>query len=181
VLAAAAVSALASCAHYPKTAQLPPQKPAARYGFEQIPAPAADDDLLVCVTFSGGGTRAAAFAYGVLLKLRDTPIVRGKDGRHETLLDEVDCISSVSGGSFTAAYYALFGARIFQDYRRVFLDRDIEGLHRYDPAFDAFRGASPQPGRLALALFKRRAVLPKRHRHDRAVLVVHEHVAPLEP
>ena len=109
------------------TAPLPPQKPATRYAFEQIPAPAADDDLFVCLTFSGGGTRAAAFSYGVLQKLRDTPIVRAKDGRHETLLDEVDCISSVSGGSFTAAYYALFGARIFQDYRSVFLDRDVEG------------------------------------------------------
>ena len=113
--------------HYPLTAPLPPQKPAARYAFEQIPAPAADDDLFVCLTFSGGGTRAAAFSYGVLQKLRDTPIVRAKDGRHETLLDEVDCISSVSGGSFTAAYYALFGARIFQDYRSVFLDRNVEG------------------------------------------------------
>jgi len=103
------------------TAPLPPQKPAARYAFEQIPASAADDDLFVCLTFSGGGTRAAAFSYGVLQKLRDTAIVRAKDGRHESLLDEVDCISSVSGGSFTAAYYALFGARIFQDYRKEFL------------------------------------------------------------
>ena len=122
-----AISGLTGCAHYPMTAALPPQKPAARYAFEQIPSTAADDDLFVCLTFSGGGTRAAAFSYGVLQKLRDTSIVRAKDGRHETLLDEVDCISSVSGGSFTAAYYALFGARIFQDYRSIFLDRNVEG------------------------------------------------------
>ncbi len=118
---------MAGCAHYPTTAPLPAQKPAVRYAFEQIPAPTADDDLFVCLTFSGGGTRAAAFSYGVLQKLRDTPIVRAKDGRHETLLDDVDCISSVSGGSFTAAYYALFGPAIFQDYRKTFLDRNVEG------------------------------------------------------
>lgn len=123
---AVAVAALA-CAHYPATAPLPPQKLAVRYGFEQIPAAAIDDDLFVCLTFSGGGTRAAAFSYGVLLKLRDTPIVRPKDGHAESLLDDVDCISSVSGGSFTAAYYALFGPRIFQDFRQVFLDRNVEG------------------------------------------------------
>jgi len=126
-LAAATAAVAVGCAHFPATAPLPSQKPAARYAFEQIPAPAVDDDLFVCLTFSGGGTRAAAFSYGVLQKLRDTPIVRVKDGRHETLLDEVDCISSVSGGSFTAAYYALFGARIFQDYRGIFLDRNVEG------------------------------------------------------
>ena len=124
VLAAATIGA---CAHYPATAPLPPQKPPVRYAFEQIPAAEVEDDLFVCLAFSGGGTRAAALSYGVLQKLRDTPIVRPRDGRHESLLDEVDCISSVSGGSFTAAYYALFGARIFQDYRAAFLDRDIQG------------------------------------------------------
>jgi predicted acylesterase/phospholipase RssA len=126
-LAVTAVATIGACAHYPATAPLPAQKPPSRYAFEQIPAADVDDDLFVCLTFSGGGTRAAAFSYGVLLKLRDTPIVRPKDGRHESLLDEVDCISSVSGGSFTAAYYALFGARIFQDYRAAVLDRDIQG------------------------------------------------------
>ena len=42
------------------------------------------------------------------------------------LLDEVDCVSSISGGSFTAAYYGLFGERIFQDYRARFLEVDVE-------------------------------------------------------
>jgi predicted acylesterase/phospholipase RssA len=104
----------------------PAQAPPVRYTFDQLAATDSDDDLFICLTFSGGGTRAAALAYGVLQKLRDTAIVRPKDGRHEALLDDVDCISSVSGGSFTAAYYALFGPRIFQDYRKTFLDRDVE-------------------------------------------------------
>lgn len=148
-----AVAVVAGCAHYPLTEPLPPQKPAARYAFEQIPAPDTDDDLFVCLTFSGGGTRAAAFSYGVLQKLRDTSIVRAKDGRHETLLDEVDCISSVSGGSFTAAYYALFGARIFQDYRSVFLDRDVEGELFWKAAnpFNWPRLLSPYFSRIDLA------------------------------
>jgi predicted acylesterase/phospholipase RssA len=126
----ALAAAGAGCAHYPVTTPLTvaPGAPAAppRYVFDQLAAADGDDDLFVCLTFSGGGTRAAAFAYGVLQKLRDTAIVRPKDGRPESLLDEVDCISSVSGGSFTAGYYALYGPRIFQDFRGRFLERDVE-------------------------------------------------------
>ena len=53
-------------------------------------------ETFVVLVFSGGGTRSAAFAYGVLEKLRDTPITI--NGRSRRLLDEVDVISSVSGG-----------------------------------------------------------------------------------
>jgi NTE family protein len=84
-----------------------------------------DDDLLVMLTFSGGGTRAAAFSYGVLEALRDTEIsIRG---RKKCMLDEVDWISGVSGGSFTAAYYGLFGDRIFEDFESRFLKKNIQG------------------------------------------------------
>ena len=77
------------------------------------------------VTFSGGGTRAAALAYGVLKGLRDTTInIEGKSVR---MLDEVDYISSVSGGSFTTAYYGLYRDRIFEDFEEDFLLRDVEG------------------------------------------------------
>ncbi len=81
--------------------------------------------LFFFLTFSGGGTRAAAMAYGVLQELRDTPIVL--DGKQERLLDKVTHISSVSGGSFTAAYYGLHGDRIFETFEREFLRNDIEG------------------------------------------------------
>ena len=76
------------------------------------------------LAFSGGGTRAAAFAYGVLEGLRDTPVV--VRGKRERLLDEVDSISGVSGGSFPAAYYGLFGDRIFEDFEERFLNRNVQ-------------------------------------------------------
>jgi NTE family protein len=81
-------------------------------------------DVLLVLAFSGGGTRAAALSYGVLQELRDTRVVvRGVERR---LLDEVDLITSVSGGSFTSAYYALYGDRIFADYEPRFLRRNIQ-------------------------------------------------------
>jgi len=81
-------------------------------------------EIALALAFSGGGTRAAALAYGVLLELRDTTITI--DGRRVRLLDEVDTISSVSGGSFTAAYYGLYGDRIFDDFEDRFLRRNVQ-------------------------------------------------------
>jgi predicted acylesterase/phospholipase RssA len=109
------------------------------------------DSLFVCLLFSGGGTRAAAFAYGVLSKLKQTSIVW--NGKSKSLLDEVDCISGISGGSFTAAYYGLFGERIFTDFRARFLDRDIQGelFGRALSPFNWPRLASPTFNRIDLA------------------------------
>ena len=66
------------------------------------------------LAFSGGGTRAAALSYGVLEELRRTEIV--VDGKRRRLVDEVDVITGVSGGSFTALAYALYGDRLFAEY-----------------------------------------------------------------
>jgi NTE family protein len=77
------------------------------------------------LTFSGGGTRAAAFSYGVLEELRKTEVTI--DGKKQRLVDEIDGISSVSGGSFTAGYYGLFGDRIFEDFETKFLKKNIQG------------------------------------------------------
>jgi NTE family protein len=82
-------------------------------------------DFVFILTFSGGGTRAAAMAYGVLEELRDTPIT--VDGQQKRLLDEVTHISSVSGGSFTSSYYGLYGDRIFEDFKDEFLLKDVQG------------------------------------------------------
>ena len=54
--------------------------------------------------FSGGGTRAAAFAYGVLEAMRDAAVTI--DGAERRLLDEVDSISGVSGGSLGGAVFS---------------------------------------------------------------------------
>ena len=81
-------------------------------------------DITLILAFSGGGTRAAALAYGVLEELRDTNILI--DGNPKRLLDEIDIISSVSGGSFTSAYYGLYGDRIFEDFEDAFLRRNVQ-------------------------------------------------------
>lgn len=86
----------------------------------------AANRTFVILSFSGGGTRAAAFSYGVLKALRDDRL--GGDGAEGSrVLDEVDVISSVSGGSFTAAYYALEGKATFDDFEQRFLFVDVEG------------------------------------------------------
>src|ERR1700732_4195003 len=61
----------------------------------------------VILAFSGGGTRAAALSYGVLEALRRIEIVTNS-GRNIRLLDEVDLITGVSGGSFTGLAYGLY-------------------------------------------------------------------------
>jgi NTE family protein len=66
-------------------------------------------DLLVVVNFSGGGSRAAAFAHAVLSELDAVPFVWG--GQETTLTREVDMVTGVSGGSVAAAHLALHGAR----------------------------------------------------------------------
>ena len=53
------------------------------------------------LAFSGGGTRAAAFSYGLLEFLRKTQILRA-NGEKVRLIDSVGVITGVSGGSFTA-------------------------------------------------------------------------------
>ncbi len=109
------------------------------------------DSVFVILSFSGGGTRAAAFSYGVLKELSNTRITAaGKDRR---LLDEVDIISSVSGGSFTAAYFALYRDRLFEDFEKQFLKKNVElglALRVFAP-WNWPRLASPYFDRIDLA------------------------------
>ncbi len=104
---------LAACAHYPVNTRASEYRKDGGYRFDPLVEKDRADELFICLSLSGGGTRAAALAYGVLQALRDARIPRR--GAETALLEEVDCISSVSGGSFTTAYYALFGARLFED------------------------------------------------------------------
>jgi NTE family protein len=85
-----------------------------------------DPQELVVLAFSGGGTRAAAFSYGVLETLRSLELVTN-NGRQTRLLDEVDVITGVSGGSFTALAYGLYGDRLFDEFQARFLKRDVQG------------------------------------------------------
>jgi NTE family protein len=116
---------LAACASFtPSNPHLAKYAPEAGYRFEHLEQGDNSDELFVIVTFSGGGTRAAALAYGVLEALRDTTIQWR--GRKVALLDEVDVISSISGGSFPAAYYALRGKRMFDEFPDKFLYRPVQ-------------------------------------------------------
>jgi NTE family protein len=121
-----AVLLLAGCASYgviENTVQTGQQE-TAEYSIRSHKASGTNHDLTLNLAFSGGGTRAAAFAYGVMLELRDTKVtINGTTG---SMLDQVDSISSVSGGSFTAAYYGLHGDGLFETFEDVFLRYDIE-------------------------------------------------------
>lgn len=88
-------------------------------GFKEV---ADEDDLLIGLAFSGGGTRAAAFSFGVLSEFDRIPVPRGQD----KLLDRLDFISSVSGGSVTAAYFGLKKRAALSDFRERFLLRNAE-------------------------------------------------------
>ncbi|HXO40980.1 MAG TPA: patatin-like phospholipase family protein [Thermoanaerobaculia bacterium] len=130
-LAPAALGALLclfGCAHYQVNPRLAAADRSAGYRLSNLPASGANtDSLFVILAFSGGGTRAAALSYGVLEQLAKTQVYW--EGQVRSLLSEVDVISSVSGGSFTAAYYAPYGDKIFKDkdFERRFLKRDIQG------------------------------------------------------
>ena len=63
--------------------------------------------------------------YGALEELRDTEFTVG--GRKTRMLDEVDIVTGVSGGSFTALAFSLYGDRLFTEYEQRFLKRDVQG------------------------------------------------------
>ncbi len=122
----AALLALGGCATAPVNPPITRVDPAAGYVFENRPQYRDNKEDIIVLAFSGGGTRAAAFSYGVLEALRDTEVI-GRNGERKRLLDSVDVITGVSGGSFTALAYGLYGERLFGEYEQRFLKRDVEG------------------------------------------------------
>ncbi len=60
----------------------------------------------IIITMSGGGTRAASLSQAVILMLSQY-----KTGPGKTLADNIIAVSGVSGGSMTAATYALDGVK----------------------------------------------------------------------
>lgn len=123
-IALMALLTLAGCATRPINPPIAHADPNTgyRYGTREF----KDKDALVVLAFSGGGTRAAAFSYGVLEQLKDTEVIK-QDGKKIRLLDTVGVITGVSGGSFTALAYGLYGDRLFAEYEQRFLKRDVQG------------------------------------------------------
>ncbi len=142
---------VSGCAHYPVNARLKAVNPSTGYRFENAIIQTNSDDTSLVLAFSGGGTRAAALSYGVLEELAKTEV--GQPGKEHRLLDDVKMVSAVSGGSITAAYYTLYGDRIFSDYESRFLKRHDQTwlLLRLLAPWNLARVASPKYGASDLA------------------------------
>ncbi|MBK9305734.1 MAG: patatin-like phospholipase family protein [Nitrospira sp.] len=119
---------LLGCEYVRPTMNAPLAQWDAAYGYRATNFPpshtGSSDSLFIVASFSGGGARASALAYGVLQELARTAI--RWDGVEKRLLDELNIINALSGGSFTAAYYGLYGDRIFQDFEHRFLRKNWE-------------------------------------------------------
>lgn len=100
------------------TRQTPPSSPA------YLPDSGDDGSTVVALSFSGGGMRAAALAYGVLLEL-DTLTIDEIPYRR-TLVDNVRTVAGTSGGSVMAAYLGYKGKDGYGDFRERFLYRNPE-------------------------------------------------------
>lgn len=83
-----------------------------------------EDDTLVVLMFSGGGTRAAALGYGVLEQLHKQQITIG--GKKQSLMSNVDVVVGVSGGSVLAAYFALKGEETIPLFYKRFLHQNFQ-------------------------------------------------------
>ena len=112
------------CAHYPANERLKNSDSSAGYRFKNLSKTDNTDSLQIFLAFSGGGMRATALSFGVLEELARTEIVW--EGQSKRMLDEVDYISAVSGGSFTAADFAGHRDRIFTDFEKDFLNRNVQ-------------------------------------------------------
>jgi NTE family protein len=125
-VAVTALLTLGRCASRPINAPLSQNQATNEQRFEGMERSRGEHEDLVILAFSGGGTRAAAFSYGVLEALRDIEVTTRSGGKTR-LLDEVDVITGVSGGSFTALGYGLYGKRLFDLFENSFLKRNVQG------------------------------------------------------
>jgi NTE family protein len=75
-----------------------------------------ENEALIFLSLSGGGMRASAFSYGVLEALDDHTINQASGA---TLLDEVDLINAVSGGSLVAAVLTTRGTEGFRSFEPI--------------------------------------------------------------
>lgn len=123
------------------------------------PAASTAEDVLIGLSVSGGGSRAALFAAGgmeALSRVRVGP-------KQRSLLEQVTFISSVSGGSLASAYYVIkkpkhvtpvltpngemtdmyrdffkgFKETVSQDFEKPLLWHNLFRLRWFNPAFTA--------------------------------------------
>jgi NTE family protein len=153
LLVLAAAILVPGCAHYRDNSRLPVPliEPVSEafYRYSTVRHRPTKEKPFVVLAFSGGGTRAAAFAFGAMETLRDVQYSWNK----RSLLDDVEIISSVSGGSFASAYYALCPECFFRDFPSEVLYRNIQGelvLRMFNP-YNWVRLASPNFSRIDLA------------------------------
>src|SRR5262245_52356285 len=103
VLVLGLVLSLSACAYPTRTAKLGSDTTSTPYRWSAL-APDQEPGTLVVFTASGGGTRATALAAAALNTMNKIKLPSGR-----SLAQEVDIVSSVSGGSVTAAYFAMYG------------------------------------------------------------------------
>src|SRR5258706_13012755 len=92
------ISACATPAYQPNVPLSPSVQPV--YAFRALAHPGNSDSLLVVMALSGGGYRAAAFGYAALEALSQTRV--RWESEDKRLIDELDVLVGVSGGSLTA-------------------------------------------------------------------------------
>ena len=158
-------------------------EPTGGYRFSNLAPPGGDnsDSLLIFASFSGGGTRASTLAFGALRELARQQITW--EGKTKRLIDELDVIRALSGGTFTGGYYALYGDRIFHDFESRFLRKDWDSELRsrilWSPS-NWFRLWSPYFGRTHIlaelldeALFEGKTYGDLLQRQQRPFLSIH--------
>ncbi len=142
------LQAACSSTHYsinPPLAQIDPDR---GYRLQRFVAQDPDDSLLLHVSFSGGGLRAAILGLGVLDELHETHIHwAGKDQR---LFDQFDIVMGLSGGSMLVGSLAMGGEAGLARFEQALLHGTtpqadfVHGL--FTPA-SLWRLTSPNDGR----------------------------------
>lgn len=149
VMAALVLLTLSACGtlHYKINEPLAQADPSSGYRMRKVLKTPENEELFIVLTFSGGGTRAAALAFGVLEELAHTQVnLRGRNAR---MIDEVDLVYGVSGGSIAAAYWGFAGDRALGDFEQRFLSLDLQSqlVSSLTSVSDMFRLSSPRFGR----------------------------------
>ena len=117
------------------------------YRLEKTMQQALEKENLVIVTFSGGGSRAVSLGYGVLEQFQQATVRPTERG--DTLLQNIDVVYGVSGGSVLAAYLALEGQETIPKFKEFFLKKDFQKkvINEVFSLSNVPRLTSPQFGR----------------------------------